>query len=82
MIVTVDEMKNYLRIDYEDDDSLLEDEKADEDTLISKQDVKERFGVSDTTLWLWGKKNYLVPVKIGRKVMYRLSDIKRMVKGH
>jgi hypothetical protein len=65
-----------------DDDSLLEDEKADEDTLISKQDVKERFGVSDTTLWLWGKKNYLVPVKIGRKVMYRLSDIKRMVKGH
>ncbi len=24
MIVTVDEMKNYLRIDYEDDDSLLE----------------------------------------------------------
>ena len=24
MIVTVDEMKNYLRIDFEDDDSLLE----------------------------------------------------------
>ena len=24
MIVTVDELKNYLRIDYEDDDSLLE----------------------------------------------------------
>ena len=24
MIVTVEEMKNYLRIDYEDDDSLLE----------------------------------------------------------
>lgn len=64
-----------------EDDSLLEEEKVDEEALISKQDVKERFGVSDTTLWLWGKKNYLVPVKIGRKVMYRLSDIKRMVKG-
>lgn len=63
------------------DDLSTEDEVPDDDTLISKQDVKERFGVSDTTLWLWGKKNYLVPVKIGRKVMYRLSDIKRMVKG-
>lgn len=63
------------------DDLSTEDEVSDDDTLISKQDVKERFGVSDTTLWLWGKKNYLVPVKIGRKVMYRLSDIKRMVKG-
>jgi len=63
------------------DDLSTEDGVPDDDTLISKQDVKERFGVSDTTLWLWGKKNYLVPVKIGRKVMYRLSDIKRMAKG-
>ncbi|MBQ9676833.1 MAG: hypothetical protein IJV44_01690 [Prevotella sp.] len=59
----------------------LEEERKDDDTLISKQDVKDRFNVSDTTLWLWGKKNYLVPVKIGRKVMYRLSDIKRLVNG-
>lgn len=68
------------RLDAEDN-MPLEEERKDDDTLISKQDVKDRFNVSDTTLWLWGKKNYLVPVKIGRKVMYRLSDIKRLVNG-
>ena len=60
---------------------LPEDTPSDEDVLLSKQDVKDKFCVSDTTLWLWGKKNYLVPIKIGRRVMYRSSDIKRLVNG-
>jgi len=60
---------------------LSEDTPSDEDVLLSKQDVKDKFSVSDTTLWLWGKKNYLVPIKIGRRVMYRSSDIKRLVNG-
>jgi len=58
-----------------------EDTPSEEDVLLSKQDVKNKFSVSDTTLWLWGKKNYLVPIKIGRRVMYRSSDIKRLVNG-
>ena len=59
----------------------MAEEKEDEDELLTKQEVKEKFNVSDTTLWLWAKKNYLVPVKIGRKVMYRTSDIYRLVNG-
>ena len=59
----------------------MTDENEDDDELLTKQDVKEKFNVSDTTLWLWAKKNYLVPVKIGRKVMYRTSDIKQLVNG-
>ena len=59
----------------------MAEEKDDEDELLTKQEVKEKFNVSDTTLWLWAKKNYLVPVKIGRKVMYRTSDIYRLVNG-
>jgi ribosomal protein L11 methylase PrmA len=46
------------------------------------EEVKEKFDVSDTTLWLWAKKDYLVPVKVGRRVMYRASDIKRLINGH
>lgn len=53
----------------------------DDNELLTKQEVKEKFNVSDTTLWLWAKKNYLVSVKIGRKVMYRTSDIKQLVNG-
>ena len=59
----------------------MADENEDDDELLTKQEVKEKFNVSDTTLWLWAKKNYLVPVKIGRKVMYRTSDIKQLVNG-
>ena len=59
----------------------MAEEKDDEDELLTKQEVKEKFNVSDTTHWLWAKKNYLVPVKIGRKVMYRTSDINRLVNG-
>ena len=67
--------------DYMDFVDLPEDTPTDDDVLLSKQDVKDKFSVSDTTLWLWGKKNYLVPIKIGRRVMYRSSDIKRLVNG-
>jgi ribosomal protein L11 methylase PrmA len=49
--------------------------------LIAKSEVKNQFGVCETTLWLWAKKGYLKPVKIGRRVMYRMSDIKKMVEG-
>lgn len=67
--------------DYIGVDDLPDNTTTDEDVLLSKQDVKDKFSVSDTTLWLWGKKNYLVPIKIGRRVMYRASDIKRLVNG-
>lgn len=65
----------------QEEELLLKDETKDQDALISKKEVMEKFNVSDTTLWLWGKKNYLTPVKIGRKVMYRLSDIKKIGNG-
>ena len=70
-------IQSYMR----EEEELQEDAQTVEDTLLSKQEVKEKFDVSDTTLWLWAKKNYLVPVKIGRKVMYRTSDIKQLVNG-
>lgn len=53
-------------------------EGSDDGTLLTKQEVIKKIGVSSTTLWLWEKKDYLVPVKIGRKVFYRLGDINKL----
>lgn len=53
----------------------------DGDKLISKKDVKQMLGVCDTTLWMCAKRNYLVPVKIGSRANYRLSDVKRIIEG-
>ena len=70
-------IQSYMR----EEEELQEDAQTVEDTLLSKQEVKEKLNVSDTTLWLWAKKNYLVPVKIGRRVMYRMTDIQKIIGG-
>lgn len=58
--------------------TLSSGEGSDDGTLLTKQEVIKKIGVSSTTLWLWEKKDYLVPVKIGRKVFYRIADINKL----
>ena len=54
---------------------------ADEERLLSREEVKDMCGVCDATLWHWNKRNYLRAVKVGSKVRYRLSDVKRILGG-
>ena len=48
---------------------------------ISPKDVAEMLGVDPSTLWRWGKRDYLTPCYIGGKKRYRYSDIKRLLEG-
>ena len=50
-----------------------------DDRLLTREEVKEMCGVCDPTLWLWNKRNYLKTVKVGNKVRYRYSDVKRIL---
>ena len=50
-----------------------------EDRLITVEEAAEIFGVSRVTLWQWGKKGILNPVKIGHIVRYKISDIKNVL---
>lgn len=52
---------------------------TNEDRLLTREEVKEMCGVCDTTLWLWNKRNYLKTVKVGNKVRYHFSDVKRIL---
>ena len=54
-------------------------EATNEDKLLTREEVKEMCGVCDTTLWLWNKRNYLKAIKVGNKVRYRFSDVKRIL---
>ena len=47
--------------------------------LLTKEETKKRRGVCDATLWHWDKKGYLKPVKVGSKVKYRESDVKKIL---
>ena len=55
--------------------------EKDDDALLTKKEVMERLGVSSTTLWNWENDRYLLPVKVGRKVFYRISDINQLLGG-
>ena len=48
---------------------------AEEDKLLTRDEVKDMCGVCDTTLWLWNLK----AVKVGSKVRYRFSDVRRIL---
>lgn len=52
---------------------------AEDDRLLTRDEVKDMCGVCDTTLWLWNKRNYLKAVKVGSKVRYRFSDVRRIL---
>lgn len=54
--------------------------EAGKERYLTKPEAKQMCGnVCDATLWHWNKKGYLKPVKIGNKVRYRLSDIRRIL---
>ena len=57
-------------------------EEARKERFLSKEEVKQLCGVCDATLWHWGKKNYLKPIKVGNKVRYKMSDVQRILGSH
>jgi len=59
----------------------VEISEARKERYLTREEVKEICGVCDATLWHWNKKNYLNTIKIGNKVRYRMSDIRRILEG-
>lgn len=53
-------------------------EQSERPTMTRAQVARE-LQVSLSTLWHWEKDGYLTPAKIGRKVLYRASDVKRIL---
>ncbi len=53
--------------------------EARKERYLTKEEVRQICGVCDTTLWHWNKKGYLKTVKIGNKVRYRMSDIRKIL---
>lgn len=47
------------------------------DKLLTRYEVGQKLGVALTTLWHWEKKGVLCPIRIGKKVRYRSSDIEK-----
>ncbi len=57
-------------------DKIAKEESVE--TLLNEEEVKKTLEVSHSTLYRWHKAEYLVPVKIGRKVRYKKSEIEEI----
>ncbi|MDR0769367.1 MAG: helix-turn-helix domain-containing protein [Dysgonamonadaceae bacterium] len=51
------------------------------ETYPSPDQVAKILSVDKSTLWRWKKQGYLVPVEIGGKRRYKMSDIKKILEG-
>lgn len=60
-------------------EQLITDQNTE--TYPSRDKVMEMLGVSESTLWRWAKNGYLVPLNVGGKRRYRMSDVNRILKG-
>ena len=51
----------------------------EEDRLITKREAMCLLGKSANTMWKWARRGYLIPVKVGGRVMYKLSELNRII---
>jgi len=51
--------------------------ETQKERMLTKAEVKNIFGVCDTTLWNWQNKGILKPVKTGNKVLYHESEVSK-----
>ena len=61
----------------------LEEKIAEQkaEAYVSPKRAAEIFDVDPSTLYRWRKKGYLIPVDVGGKRRYRMSDVNRILDG-
>ncbi len=53
--------------------------KKQSERYVSTQTACEILDVDSCTLWRWDKRHYLMPVRVGGKKRYRMSDIEQLL---
>ena len=49
------------------------------ETYPTPNQVSEMINVDLSTLWRWKKKGYLVPIEVGGKRRYKMSDVNKIL---
>lgn len=58
-------------------ENAIHEEKAE--TYPTRSEVCEILNVNQSTLWRWKNKGYLMPIEVGGKHLYKMSDVKRIL---
>jgi len=81
--IGIDDLKQWHKEVIEDTRRELEDVVLSDkmETYPTPKQVAEILQCDLTTLWRYGKKNYLVPIEVGGKRRYRMSDVRAILNG-
>lgn len=79
--ITLEDLRRFHQEVIADTEKKLEAQIAEDkgERYLSIKQVGELLAVDVTTLWRWRKRNYLVPLEIGGKRRYKMSDVRRML---
>lgn len=79
LVVTLSDLTDLLKSVVQNYMSEKESEKKENDHLLSAADSAKLLKVSLPTLWRWGKCGYIQPVKLGKHVCYKKSEIEKIM---
>lgn len=54
---------------------------ANTETYLSRQETCKFLKVDQSSLFRWARRGYLVPVEVGGRRLYRMSDLNAILKG-
>ena len=81
--IRIEDLKKFAQVLIEDTRKKIEqviiEDKAER--YIEPKEVSQIIGVDLSTLWRWAKRGYLVPIEIGGKKRYKMSEIKSILNG-
>ena len=82
MVIKAEDLMEAIRETVNETRRQMEDEIAmnKSETLLTGQQVQDQLNISRTTLWNWRRCGYLVPIEIGGKYRYKLSDINTILR--
>lgn len=59
--------------------TMMDDSGKHDETLLTEAEVAKMLNVTHATLWRWNNNGYLRNVKIGRRCLWRKSDIDKLM---
>lgn len=82
VVVSLEDLANIVSyIMREERERIREEETLNKErATLSVDETITMLGVSKSTLWKWEKAGMLIPLRLGKKVLYKQSDIDEMLR--
>lgn len=83
LLISADDLKKTIRYTVGEARRILEAEVVNGkgEFLLTTNEVLERLSISRKTLYNWEKRKYLVPIEIGGKKRFKLTDINTILRN-